>query len=119
MNHYQFLNFSEGALWLIAAVILRKIVVIEEKRHSTACNIAIIGFVIFGVSDFLEGSLTRELHLWLWTLKISCGVIFLSARVCYLGRKNFKWTDRYLLFFTFCLTVAAGIIYITETLTTI
>ena len=113
MNRYQFLNYSEGALWFIAAVILRKVVVINEKRHSSACNIAIIGFVIFGVSDFIEGSLTREFQLWLWILKIGCGVIFLIARACYLGRKNFKWTDRYFLFFAFCLSVAAGVLYIT------
>ena len=112
MNRYQFLNYSEGTLWLIAAVAIRKIVVIKEKRHSTACNIAIIGFILFGVSDFIEGALTRKFHLWLWISKISCGVLFLIARAYYVGRKNFNWTDRYFLFFAFCLSVAAGILYI-------
>jgi hypothetical protein len=114
MNHYQSLNYSEGALWIIAAVALRKILVINEKRHNTACNIAIIGLVTFGISDFIEGSLNREFHLWLWILKIGCGVVFLIARVCYVGRQNFKWTDRYFLFFVFCLSAAAGVLFISQ-----
>jgi hypothetical protein len=114
MNLYQFSNYAEGGLWLVAAVLLRKMLVIKEKQHRTACYIAIVGFLLFSASDFIEGSLTREFHLWLWILKIGCGVIFLIARIWYLGRENFKWTDRYFLFFAFCLSVATAILYISN-----
>ncbi|MGJ8654884.1 MAG: hypothetical protein ACSHX6_00430 [Akkermansiaceae bacterium] len=110
MNLYQFFNFSEAIIWLIAALILRKIVVIKQPRHSTACHIATAGFLLFSASDFIEATLTREFHLWLWILKITCGVIFMIARFYYVGKKDFKWTDRYLIFFTLCLSVAIGVI---------
>lgn len=110
MNHYQLFNNIEGYLWLITAIALRRIVPIRAKRHHTACNIAIFGFILFALSDFLEASLTREFRLWLWLLKISCGVIFLIARIYYIGRKNIKWTDRYILFFLFCICIAIAVI---------
>jgi hypothetical protein len=50
----------------------------------------------------------------LWILKIGCGVVFLIARACYVGRQNFKWTDRYFLFFVFCLSAAAGVLFISQ-----
>ena len=112
MDSYQLFNYAEGILWLLAAFMLRKLVAIEHKHHSTACNIAIIGFVLFAASDFIEGTLPRTIHPWLWTFKISCGIIFLIARICYVGRKNFKWTDRYLLFFLFCISIAISVLCI-------
>lgn len=114
MDYYRLFNYVEGTLWLIAAITLRKIIPIKKKQHSTACYIATVGFLIFSISDFLEGSLTRELHLWLWILKISCGVIFMIARIHYIGRKKFKLTDRYFIFFALCLSAAIAVLFLTS-----
>jgi len=110
MDYYTILNYLEGTLWLFAALVIRKIIAITKPHHKTACNIAIAGFFLFGISDFIEGSLKREFHLSLWLLKIACGAIFLTARIHYVGMKNFKYTDRYFLFFVFGLSIAIAVI---------
>ena len=82
------------------------------KRQSVAVFLASFGFVLFGITDFLEAPLRGRLPWWLWISKIVCAGFILSCRYIYLGWDRFNFKDRYLIFGMFCLAASTGVIFL-------
>jgi len=71
---------------------------------------ASFGFVLFGITDLLEAARVGAVPAWLWAFNITCGALLLSCRICYVGWKDFRPNDRWLLFSLFCLAATVALI---------
>ncbi len=71
---------------------------------------ATMAFIAFGMTDLLEVGRIGTFPLWLWGLKIACGIAILASRYTWLGWQRFRWTDREMRFGIGCLIAVIGII---------
>lgn len=109
---YEIFNKIEGVLWLIIALALPFFVRAASLRQRLSLAAASVGFILFGISDFLEAPLQGQLPAWLWAYKIFCAAWILSCRFFYLGWDRFRFNDRYVVFGLCCLLASAGTIYL-------
>ncbi len=107
---YKNFNYVEGTIWFLIALGLPYFIKPLAKEKKLAIGIASLGFVAFGISDFLEATHQGEIPLGLLVFKIVCGAVILSGRFTYVGWKEFRLTDRYFLFSLFCLIAVLGIV---------
>ncbi|MEP3213037.1 MAG: hypothetical protein ABJQ29_07590 [Luteolibacter sp.] len=77
---------------------------------------ASFGFLLFGISDFLEASTYGDMPPWLWAMKMGCAAWLLACRFSYIGWRNFRFTDRYFLFALFCLAASIAVILLANRL---
>lgn len=110
MSAYSVFNLVEGCLWFGVAVALHVVLTARSVRQRVWLVIASVGFVLFGLSDFLESRVTTTLPWWLWTLKIGCGALLITARFGYLGWDRFSFRDRYVRFGLACLAAVTVVI---------
>ena len=94
LSPYELFNYAEGIVWIIVAVVLPFRFPAESDSQRLGLLISVVGFVAFGVSDFLEAPRQAEIPLWLWGLKVGCGLLLLSGRYTYIGWRNFSTKDR-------------------------
>ena len=106
---YEVFNRLEGAAWWIIGLALPFFVPHQTRRQRWALVGAFFGFVMFGVTDFLEAPLRGQLPWWLWGLKILCAAWLLCCRFFYIGWHRFRLTDRYVIFAAFCLIAVFGV----------
>lgn len=107
---YVLFNRIEGTTWIIIALALPFFVRRRSKREGIGVGLASLGFVLFGISDFLEAPLQGQLPWWLWLYKILCAAFLLSCRFIYIGWDRFGLGDRYFRFGLICLTASLGAI---------
>ncbi len=103
-------NRAEALVWFLVALGLPFVVPSASRRQRLCVFAAGFGFALFGVTDLLEAERTGEIPAWLWASKIACGVFLLSCRILYVGWKNFRFIDRWLLFGLLCLAATLALI---------
>lgn len=103
---YQTFNWIEGIVWIVIAAGIHWAVPVMNQRQRLWLGMASVGFVLFGISDFLEAGYRAGYPLWLWLWKIVVGTFLFVCRFGYLGWDRFRWNDRYVVFGV-CLLVAA------------
>jgi hypothetical protein len=109
---YETFNKLEGVLWFAIALALPFSIRPRTLRQILSIAAAALGFILFGISDFLEAPLQGQLPAWLWIYKIACAAFILSCRFSYIGWQNFHLSDRYVLVALFCLLASAAAIYL-------
>lgn len=109
---YENFNYVEGVIWFLVALGLPFFIKPRTRDKQLAIGIASLGFIAFGISDFLEAAHHGEIPLGLLAFKIVCGAVILSGRFTYVGWKKFRLTDRYFLFGLFCMLAVIGIIVV-------
>ncbi len=109
---YVVFNRFEGTAWMVIAVVLPFVVKRETRRQNLSVFAASVGFVLFGVTDFLEAPLQGRLPAWLWVAKILCAAFILSCRYSYVGWDKFRLKNRYLVFGLGCLASSLGVIFL-------
>ena len=77
---YEIFNRLEGAVWFGLAIGLPFYLRPRSKRQRYSVAAASLGFILFGISDFLEAPLRGQLPIWLWIYKIACAALILSCR---------------------------------------
>lgn len=107
---YESFNYIEGFVWLMIAIAIVFLFPRTTSNQKLGLAIASVGFIAFGISDFLEVNFREEIPVWVLVYKIICGALMLSGRYTYLGWKKFSLRDRYFLFGLFCLFAVFGII---------
>lgn len=113
---YVIFNRLEGVAWIAVAIGLPFYIRPATRRQKWSIYAASLGFVLFGVTDFLEAPLRGQLPAWLWIFKISCAAVILSCRFSYVGWNRFRITDRYFLFGAACLAATLGVIWLQRVL---
>ena len=113
---YVLFNRLEGAAWMAVAIGLPFVVRPRTRRQKWSTGAASFGFVLFGITDFLEVPLQGQLPAWLWVFKIGCAAFILSCRFSHLGWNRFRLTDRYFLFGLGCLVATLGVIGLQQVL---
>ena len=103
MNWYNTFNAVEAGLWGVVAVVIVIRVPCQSWQQRYGVLLGSVAFIAFGITDVLEIGREGFIPLWLWGLKIACGIGILSARYTWLGWNRFHWRDRELLFGLFCL----------------
>lgn len=103
-------NRAEALVWFAVAIGLPFAVRSTTIRQRIAVFSACIGFILFGITDLLEAERIGAIPAWLWASKIACGAILLSCRIIHVGWKNFRFTDRWLLFGLLCLATTVAMI---------
>ena len=101
LSPYEIFNYVEGGIWLAVAVALPTKYSSDSKSRKMGLLIAGVGFVAFGISDFLEATRQAAIPLWLWALKILCGMMLLIGRYTYIwleklfcgGQIFSSWSD--------------------------
>lgn len=112
MSLYDLFNAAEGLLWWgVAAHLLLRVPTHEPRRHR-ALRLAAATFLVFGVTDWLELGSGGRLPLWLWGLKIACGLVVFACRYEWRGWRALRWHDREVLFGILCLIGVAIIVTI-------
>ncbi len=107
---YRLFNQIEGTLWwLVAAVLIRRLGC-GTVRQRMAVLFGSIGFVAFGITDWIEAGQRHGLPLWLWAMKIACGLTIFLARFTWRGWDRFRWNDREVRFGLGCLIAAVAIL---------
>jgi len=112
LSPYEIFNYVEGGIWLAVAVALPTKYSSDSKSRKMGLLIAGVGFVAFGISDFLEATRQAAIPLWLWALKILCGMMLLIGRYTYIGWKNFSVADRFFRLGVILLVVVAALIFL-------
>jgi len=107
---YKNFNYVESVIWLVVAVTLPFLFSRITSSQKLGICVASLGFIAFGISDFIEASVKNEIPIWLLAYKIFCGAMMLSGRYTYIGWNKFSVKDRYFLFALFCLIAVIGII---------
>ena len=111
---YEIFNRTEGIAWFGIAIALPFLVSRKNRRQNIAVFLASFGFVLFGITDFIEAPLRGQLPWWLWAYKIVCAGFILSCRYIYLGWHRFNFKDRYLIFGLSCLAASLGVIFLQQ-----
>ena len=107
---YAAFNGVEAVLWfLVSAVILVHRTQATGTRRR-ALVLAVVSFVLFGISDLIEASHADHYPLWLWGFKIACGAGILISRWMWLGPQGLTWRSREVVFAVSCLLTAIIII---------
>lgn len=109
MNWYDAFNTLEGVLWVGVAITLIVRVPCDTPQRVWAVAVASVAFVVFGVSDWLEVDCDGRLPLWLWGLKITCGVVIFVCRFTWSGWQHARLQSRELHFGLFCLIAVLAI----------
>ena len=107
---YDIFNQIEGVVWIAVAVGIFYVVKPTSTNQYLARATASIGFILFGVTDFIEASYHGNLPSWLWTAKILCACHILACRFWYIGWHRFTLKDRYVRFGIFCMIATVGVI---------
>lgn len=109
---FEVFNWFEACIWFTVAAGLSFVIRTHSKTQLVSVRIAAIGFVLFGISDLLEAPTRGLIPAWLWALKISIATLLIGCRALYVGKKNFRLTDRWLIFGMICLVVSGLIILV-------
>lgn len=112
MEWYNEFNAIEAVLWAFVAIVIPIRVPCVTWQQRCGVTLASCAFVVFGVTDLLEIHKAGSLPLWLWGLKVACGVGILSARYLWLGWNKFSWRDREVRFGLACLLAVGILIYL-------
>ncbi len=86
-------NVAEGVAWLTIAAVLPFRLRADWSRKRRVIIAAMLVFVAFGASDFLEATAGPRFAWWLWVWKIGCVTALLLCRRAFLGPR-FRWVDR-------------------------
>lgn len=116
MSIYDTFNFVEGLLWWGVALLLARKATDTPPHARRPLVVAALAFVLFGITDWLEPGRAGRLPLWLWALKVICGVAILWARYEWRGWRTMRWHDRELLFSAGCLLGVATAMMLQATL---
>ena len=111
---FEIFNRIEASFWFAVAILLRFIVRPSDRKQRFSLIAASCGFILFGFTDILEAPTHGNAPAWLWFLKIGCATFLLACRFTYIGWKNFRLTDRYLLFGLLCLAISIAIMIISK-----
>jgi len=103
MSWYDAFNAVEAGLWGVVAVVIAWRTPRQTSQQWVAVWLAGGAFLAFSVTDLLELGRAGDLPLWLWGLKIACGVAIFAARFLWLGWKQFSWHSREVRFGLACL----------------
>lgn len=109
---YRNFNLLEGVLWVGVAVFLVSRVKPATRRQRLALWGAVVTFVVFGISDWLEAGRQGRVPLWLYAVKIACGAALLACRFTWLGWRHWHWRRPEVVFALFCLVAVAGAIWV-------
>lgn len=85
MNWYNTFNAVEAGLWGVVAIIIIIRVPCQSWQQRFGMLLGSVAFIAFGITDVLEIGREGFIPLWLWGLKIACGIGILSARYTWLG----------------------------------
>ena len=110
MNWYNAFNTVEACLWAVVTVIVLCRVPCTTRQQRAGVVLGGVAFLVFGVTDLLELGREGVLPLWLWGLKIACGIAIISARYTWIGWSKFHWRDREVLFGLGCLIAVVVVI---------
>lgn len=119
MSLYDAFNAVEAVLWgLVAAIILLR-TRCETWQQRNGALLGGAAFLVFGVTDLCEIGRAGNLPIWLWSLKIACGLAILAARFTWLGWNRFSWKSRAFGFGLGCLAAVLLIIVLQRWLETL
>jgi hypothetical protein len=110
MNWYDDFNRLEGVLWWLVALGVLGLTKRRTSKQHALTWLAAAGFVVFGVSDWLEVGCEGRLPLWLWALKIGCGVVILGCHFAWTGWQPGQLRSREFRFAMVCLAAVCGIL---------
>lgn len=110
MDWYNSFNTVEALLWFAVAIVIAVRVPTQTRQKRFGAGLASASFLVFGVTDLLEVGRAGHLPLWLWGLKIACGVGIFVSRYTWLGWNRFRWRDREFLFGLGCLVAVLVVI---------
>ncbi len=116
MSWYSLFNNIEGLLWLFVAGFVFVKTPYSTRQQQLSINLATLGFLAFGLTDFLEANYEAHVPLWLYALKISCGTAIFISRYTWKSWNRFRFTDREFLFAIFCLAAVTAIIIYQQSL---
>ena len=110
MNLYQLFNSVEAIIWFVVALLI--VVRIDHSSRGRLLGVVLgsTAFIVFGVTDLMELPTQGRLPMWLWSLKIACGVQMIAARYTWLGWSRFHWRHREVLFGLGCLAAVSIVI---------
>jgi len=103
MSFYSLFNNIEGILWLFVAATIAIRTPRNNSQQKAAVVLAVVAFVLFGLTDFIEAHYEARVPLWLYAWKIACGSAIFTSRYTWLGWTRFHWTDREFLFAIACM----------------
>ena len=112
MNWYNSFNAVEAVLWGVVAIVIPLRVPCATWQQRCGVILASCAFLLFGITDLLEINKEGFIPLWLWGLKIACGMGILSSRYLWLGWNKFSWRDREVVFGLACLLSVGVLIYL-------
>lgn len=110
MLWYDAFNLCEAVLWGFVAGVVFERAPVASGRQRVAVLLGSLAFILFGLTDVLESGTGGLIPLWLWSVKVGCGVMILAARYHWRGWTTFRWRDREVLFALACLTAVATIV---------
>ena len=111
VDWYRRFNQTEAVLWLLVALFILWRVRPANARQRVAVWAAAATFAVFGLSDWLEADQYGRVPLWLYGLKIACGLSIFVCRFTWLGWSTWHWRHREFLFGVFCLAAVAFAIW--------
>lgn len=103
MNWYDAFNALEAGLWVIVAAVIVFCVPCHTLQQRFGTGLGGVAFLAFAGTDLLEVGRIGIFPVWLWGLKIVCGITILAARYTWRGWHRFRWTDREVRFGIACL----------------
>lgn len=103
-------NRVEALVWFGTAFALPFIVRSESRTQRWSVLAGSMGFMAFGITDFLEAGTGGKIPAWLWASKIACAAFLLACRFNFVGWRNFRFTDSWFLFGVFCLAASVVLI---------
>jgi hypothetical protein len=111
LDWYQAFNHIEAILWVGVAVFLVARIKPASPRQRWALWAAAATFGVFGLSDWLEAGRQGRVPLWLYSMKVACGVSIFLCRFTWLGWRRWHWLHREFLFGLFCLVAVSFAIW--------
>jgi len=108
---FEIFNKLEAFIWFGVAALIPFLIKSGSRKQTLSKIGASFGFVLFGITDLLEASTHGQVPVWLWILKIASAAFLLACRSSYLGWRNFRLTDRWVVFAILCLGVSIAIFY--------
>ena len=106
---FDFFNRLEAFIWFGVAVSLPFLLKLKSRKQWLATLGGTLGFILFGITDLLEAPTQGQMPAWLWASKITCAAFLLACRFTYIDWRNFRFTDRWILFAIACLAACTAI----------
>jgi peptidoglycan/LPS O-acetylase OafA/YrhL len=84
----------EAVIWFLVAVAIWRPPERNHRHQQVGVMFGSLGCLLFGATDLLEINREGNQPLWQWFLKISSGVLILTAKFTWQGWPKFSWRQK-------------------------